>query len=283
MAVARHDPGIGAALSALASQVHPVFMLPPLAASWFGAALAPTIWPTAGIVHMAAMFCAVYTAHVKDGYVDFHVRGEDDDHPLTAGGCRLGLALATTGFVACLAWLWLVIGPGAALVTLPTWFVGYLHAPQLDMHPVGATVGYPLGIALSILGGYYVQAGAFSTTALAFAAVFLVLLSGIKVIDDAKDRSYDRSIDKRTVAVVLGRERARQAAYGLVALALTGVLMGAIAGVFPPSTGLAVVAFAVVAATTRRLEPRRATEVLMRGSYVFLGLLFLAVWFRPLA
>ncbi|PSQ65844.1 MAG: ubiquinone biosynthesis protein UbiA, partial [Halobacteriales archaeon SW_9_67_24] len=176
-----------------------------------------------------------------------------------------------------------VIGPGAALVTLPTWFVGYLHAPQLDMHPVGATVGYPLGIALSILGGYYVQAGVFSTTALAFAAVFLVLLSGIKVLDDAKDRSYDRSIDKRTVAVVLGRERARQAAYDLVALALTGVLMGAIAGVFPPSTGLAVVAFAVVAATTRRLEPRRATEVLMRGSYVFLGLLFLAVWFRPLA
>ena len=283
MAVARHDPGIGAALAALASQVHPVFMLPPLAASWFGAALAPTIWPVAGIVHMAAMFCAVYTAHVKDGYVDFHVRDEDDDYPLTVGGCRLGLALATGGFAACLAWLWLAIEPGAALVTLPAWLVGYLHAPQLDMHPVGATVGYPLGIALSILGGYYVQAGTFSTTALAFAAVFLVLLSGIKIIDDAKDRPYDRSIDKRTVAVVLGRERARQAAYGLVALALAGVLAGAFASVFPPSTGLAVVAFAVVAATTRRLEPRRATEVLMRGSYVFLGLLFLAVWFRPLA
>ncbi|WP_273836962.1 UbiA family prenyltransferase [Halococcus sp. PRR34] len=282
MAIARHEQGTRADLAALASQVHPVFMLPPLAASWFGAALAPSISPVASIVHMTAMFCAVYTAHVKDGYVDFHVRGEDDDHPLTVGGCRLGLALATGGFAACLGWLWIVIGPGAALVTLPAWFVGYLHAPQLDMHPVGATAGYPVGIALSILGGYYVQAGAFSTTALAFAAVFLVLLSGIKVIDDAKDRSYDRSIDKRTVAVVLGRERARRVAYGLVALALVGVLVGAIAGVFPPSTGLAVVAFAVVAATTRRLEPRRATEVLMRGSYVFLGLLFFAVWFQPL-
>jgi 1,4-dihydroxy-2-naphthoate octaprenyltransferase len=283
MAVARHDPGIGAALAALASQIHPVFMFPPLAASWFGAALAPTISPAVGVVHMAAMFCAVYTAHVKDGYVDFHLRGEDDDHPLTVGGCRLGLALATIGFGTCLAWLWLAIGPGAALVTLPAWFVGYLHAPQLDMHPVGATAGYPVGIALSILGGYYVQTTGISVPALAFAAVFFVLLSGIKVVDDAKDQSYDRSIGKQTVAVVLGRERAREAAYGLVALALAGVLAGALVGVFPPSTGLAVVAFAIVAATTRRLDPRRATEVLMRGSYVFLGLLFLAVWFHPLA
>jgi 4-hydroxybenzoate polyprenyltransferase len=283
MSFARQGDGIRADLGALASQVHPVFMLPPLAASWFGAALAPTICPAAGIVHMAAMFCAVYTAHVKDGYVDFHVRGEDDDHPLTVGGCRLGLALATVGFAACLAWLRFAIGPGAALVTLPAWFVGYLHAPQLDMHPVGATAGYPVGIALSILGGYYVQAGAFSTTVLGFAGVFLALLSGIKVIDDAKDATYDRSIDKRTVAVVLGRKRARRVAYGLVALALAGVLAGAFAGVFPPSTGLAVVAFVPVAAATRRLDARRATEVLMRGSYVFLGVLFLAVWFRPLA
>ncbi|WP_049902715.1 UbiA family prenyltransferase [Halococcus agarilyticus] len=283
MAIARHEQGPRADLAALASQVHPVFMLPPLAASWFGAALAPTLSPVAGVVHMAAMFCAVYTAHVKDGYVDFHVRGEDDDHPLTVGGCRLGLALATGGFAACLGWLWFAVGLGAALVTLPAWFVGYLHAPQLDMHPVGATAGYPVGIALSILGGYYVQTGTFSVPSLAFAAVFLVLLSGIKVIDDAKDDAYDRSIDKRTVAVMLGRARARRVAYGLVALALVGVLVGATAGVFPPSTALAAVAFAGVAVTTRRLEPRRATEVLMRGSYVFLGLLFLAVWFRPLA
>lgn len=283
MAVARHESGVGAALSALASQVHPVFMLPPLAASWFGAVLAPTLSPTVGAVHMTAMFCAVYTAHVKDGYVDFHLRGEDDDHPLTVGGCRLGLGLATTGFALCLGWLWLAVGPGAALVTLPTWLIAYLHAPQLDMHPVGATVGYPLGIALAIIGGYYVQTTGLSVPALAFAAVFLILLSGVKVIDDAKDYEYDRSIRKRTVAVVLGRKRARRSAHALMALGLIGVLLGASLGIFPPSTALAVAAFAAVGIATRRLEPRRATEVLMRGSYVFLALLFLAVLFRPLS
>lgn len=277
MAVARHDSGVGAALSALGSQVHPVFMLPPLLASWFGAVLAPTVSPTVGLVHMGAMFFAVYTAHVKDGYVDFHLRGEDDDHPLTVGGCRLGLGLSTTGFALCLGWLWLAVGPGAVLVTLPTWFIAYFHAPQLDMHPVGATVGYPLGIALAIVGGYYVQTTGLSSPALAFAAVFLVVLSGVKVIDDTKDYAYDRSIDKRTVAVVLGKRRARRSAHLLMGTGLLGVLLGAFLDVFPQSSALAVVAFAAVALATRRLEPRRATEVLMRGSYVFLGLLFLAV------
>jgi len=283
MAVSRHATGVGPAFSALASQVHPVFMLPPLAASWFGAVLAPALAPVVGIVHMLAMFFAVYTAHVKDGYVDFHLRGEDDDHPLTVMGCRLGLILSTVGFAACCGWLWLSVGWGAALVTLPTWLVAYLHAPQLDMHPVSATIGYPLGIALAILGGYYSQATGFSIPSVGFAAVFLVLLSGVKVIDDAKDYEYDTSIDKRTVAVVLGKKRARRSAHLLITLALAGVLVGAFFGLFPPSTALAVLAFGGVALATRRLEPRRATEVLMRGSYLFLGVLFLAVLVRPLS
>ena len=92
---------------------------------------------------------------------------------------------------------------------------------------MSATTGYPLGIAVSLLGGYYVQAGGLSLVALAFAAVFLLLLSGIKVIDDAQDYEYDRSIGKRTVAVVLGPERARRFAYGLMAVGMAVVLAGA--------------------------------------------------------
>jgi 1,4-dihydroxy-2-naphthoate octaprenyltransferase len=283
MAIARHERGLRGDLAALASQVHPVFMLPPLAASWFGAVLAPTLVPRVALAHMLAMFFAVYTAHIKDGYVDFYVRSEDDDHPLTMVGCRLGLALSTAGFALCTGWLWLAVGPGAAAVTLLTWLVAYLHAPQLDTNPVGATLGYPLGIALAIVGGYYVQTTGMSATALAFATVFLVLLSGIKVIDDATDYEYDRSIRKRTVAVALGPERARRSAHSLLGLALVGVLAGAGIGLFPPSTALAAVAFGGVALATRRLEPQRATEVLMRGSYLFLGVLFAAVLVRPLS
>jgi 4-hydroxybenzoate polyprenyltransferase len=258
-------------------------MLPPVASSWFGAVLAGEFGLGIGTVHAVAIFSAVYTAHVKDGYVDFHVRGEDDDHPLTERGCKFALAGITAVFVACLAALWVLVDAGAAIVTAPTWVIGYHHAPQLDTNPVTATTGYPLGISIAIVGGYYVQTAAFAAVPVAFAVVFLVLLSGVKVIDDAQDYEYDRSIDKRTVAVVLGQERARTAAYGLMATGLVAVVALAAAGVFPPASVLAVVAFGAVAATTLRADPELSTMILIRGAYVFLALLLVAVRFEPLS
>ncbi len=281
MPISRRGSGVVPAARAVASQVHPVFMLPPIAASWFGSMLAGQFSLATGGLHMVAIFAAVYTAHVKDGYVDFYIRGEDEDHPLTASGCKLLLVAAAALFLACLAGLWLTVGVGAVLITLPTWVIGYLHAPQLDTNPITTTTGYPLGIALSILGGYYVQTGTLSPVALAFALVFLVLLSGVKVIDDAQDYEYDRSISKRTVAVVLGQNRARTTAYGLILFALFCVLGLSMSGVFPPSSVLSVVAFGVVAAIAYRSGPELATMLLIRGSYVFLALLLTAVWFRP--
>ncbi|USZ68850.1 UbiA family prenyltransferase [Halorussus salilacus] len=283
MPLSRRGSGVAPATRALASQVHPVFMLPPVACSLFGGVLAGAFAPLSGALHATAIFAAVYTAHVKDGYVDFHVRGEDDDHPLTERGCKGALAASTALFFACLGGLWLAASPGAALLTLPTWLVAYHHAPQLDTNPVTATTGYPLGIALSILGGYYAQADALGAVPLAFAAVFLVLLSGVKVIDDAQDFEYDRSIDKRTVAVALGPRRARTAAYALMTAALVLVVGFAALAVFPPSSVAAVAGFGAVALAARRADPTLATMLLVRGSYVFLALLLVAVWFRPLA
>ena len=284
MAVSRHEPGLLGAGRALASQVHPVFMLPPLATSLFGAVLAGGLDLRVAGLHALAMFFAVYTAHVKDGYVDFHVRGEDDDHPLTVGGCTGALVGAALGFLACLAGLWWLASPGAALVTAPTWVIGYTHAPQLDLNPVGATMGYPTGISLALLGGYYAQVTAFSPSVLGLAAVFLVLLTGIKIIDDEKDYDYDRSIDKRTVAVVLGPVRARRLALSLLVLAMLGVAgLAAFLPAIPPTAAGAAVAFGAVLAVAYRAESTLATMLLIRGSYLFLAVLVAAVWFRPLA
>ena len=281
--IARRGEGPGAALRAFTSQVHPVFMLPPLASSVFGAVLAAGIEPLPLVLHLFAVFAGLYTAHVKDGYVDFHLRGEDDDHPLTALGCRTALVGASAVFFACALALGVLVGPVATLITLPGWIVGYLHAPQLDLHPVGATAGYPSGVAFALLGGYYVQAEALSPVVLAFAAIFLVTLSGVKTVDDAKDYDYDCSIGKRTVAVVLGPGRARSFAYFLMGAGMFAVLALAVEGVFPPSAPAAAVAFGVVAAFAYRAPPRLATMLLIRGAYVFLALLVAAVWFRPLA
>ncbi|MFP8952620.1 UbiA family prenyltransferase [Natrialbaceae archaeon A-arb3/5] len=282
MSLARHRTGATGAARAFWSQVHPVFMLPPLAASLFGAVLAGTVDAATAAVHVGAMFAAVYTAHLKDGYVDFYRRGEDDDHPLTERGCRIGLAASTAAFVLCCGLLFVLANWLAVALTIPTWLIAYHHAPQLDTNPVTATTGYPLGIALSLLGGFVVQTGTIAPVPLGFAVVFLVLLSGIKVIDDAQDYDYDRSIEKRTVAVLVGPNRAYSVAYGLMVTALLAVVGLAAARIFPPSTVLAALAFAVVALFARRADPEIATMLLIRGSYVFLAVLVAAVWFEPL-
>ncbi|QLK26482.1 UbiA family prenyltransferase [Natrinema zhouii] len=281
MAFARDGTGIDATARALWSQVHPVFMTPPLAASLFGAILAGSVDPLLAAIHVIAMFAAVYTAHVKDGYVDFHLRGEDDDHPLTASGCQIALVLSTAVFLLCSVLLAVLVDVLAFVLVVPTWVIAYHHAPQLDMNPVTATTGYPLGISLSVLGGFYVQAATITAVPLGFAIVFLTLLSGIKVIDDAQDYAYDRSIEKRTVAVSVGPDRAYGVAYGLMTVALLVVVAFAIARLFPLTSLLAVLAFAAVAGVARRADPELATMLLIRGSYVFLAVLVAAVRFDP--
>ncbi|WP_423750684.1 lycopene cyclase domain-containing protein [Salinirarus marinus] len=283
MSLSRHGRGIRKAAGAFASQVHPVFMLPPLAASAFGGVLAPSLAPSLAALHAAGVFCAVYTAHVKDGYVDFYVRGEDDEHPLTRTGCRLGLVGATAGFGLATTALGLLVGWGAALVTVPCWLLGYFHAPQLDTHPLTATAGYPVGVGVSLLGGYYAQVTALSPAAVSLAAVFVVVLSGIKIVDDETDYAYDRSIDKRTVAVVLGRRRARRLAYALMAAGMVAVVALSAASVLPSSAAIAVVPFAVVAVVARRAGAGLATMLLVRATYLFFAVLVVAVRFRPLS
>ena len=283
MAIARDGTGRGVTARALWSQVHPVFMTPPLAASLFGAVLAGTVEALPATVHVVAVFAAVYTAHVKDGYVDFYVRDEDDDHPLTERGCRLALGLSTATVALCCLALVVLVDVVAATLVVPTWLIAFHHAPQLDTNPVTATTGYPLGIALSLLGGYYVQTTVITVVPLAFAVVFLTLLSGIKVIDDTQDYAYDRSIEKRTVAVALGPDRAYDVAYGLMAVSLMTVIALAIGRLVPVTALLAALAFAAVAGVARRAGPELATMLLIRGSYVFLAVLVAAVQFEPLA
>ncbi|MFW6448883.1 MAG: ubiquinone biosynthesis protein UbiA, partial [Halobacteriota archaeon] len=157
MRLARGGRGPSATVHAYLAKVHPVFMLPPVAAAAFGAILAGALDPPAAAVHVVAIFLAVYTAHLRDGYVDFYVRGEDEATPLTPGGYRVGVAASAVLVAACLVGLYRLVDAWAVALTLPGWLIGFLHAPYLDRHPVTTTAGYPTGIALAVLGGHYVQ------------------------------------------------------------------------------------------------------------------------------
>ncbi|MFB6186814.1 MAG: hypothetical protein ABEI86_08115, partial [Halobacteriaceae archaeon] len=118
MVLSRRQSGIQYEIKAILSQIHPVFMLPPLATAFFGGILAPVYHWRVGVAHLGAIFFAVYTAHVKDGYIDFYQRNEDDSHPLTKVGCQIALVGAAVGFSLCLFGIWLINGIISVLITL---------------------------------------------------------------------------------------------------------------------------------------------------------------------
>ncbi len=282
MSLARHGTGANVTSQAFIAKIHPVFMLPPIASAAFGAILAGIVAPGVGLLHMTAIFGAMYTAHLKDSYIDFHVRGEDDDCPLTARGCWVGIGFATIVTFASLLGLFFFVDAWAVALTLPCWLIGYLHAPQLDTNPLTTTIGYPTGIALAILGGYYVQVQTLTLEVIAIAGIFLFLLSGVKIVDDLQDYRWDRTNGKRTVGVVFGVEKAQDTAIGLMAAALVSVIALSITQVIEPTSALAVVAFAPVLYLARERDPQIGTMLLIRGSYVFLAVLVAAAWIRPI-
>ncbi len=280
MALARSGRGPYAVGRAYLRKVHPVFMLPPVAAAAFGAILAGALAPLAALLHVATIFCSVYVAHLRDGYVDYYRRGEDDDTPLTPRGFRLGIHATTLAAGASLFGLFVLVDAWAVALTLPGWLIGYLHAPYLDRHPVTTSMGYPVGIGLAILGGHYVQVQVLSAEAVGLAVVFVVLLTGVKIVDDLQDHDWDREHAKRSVGVVLGIESAHRLALGLMGLAMVGVSGLAVVGVVEPASLLAVAAFSPVAYVASRHGPRVQTMLLIRGSYLFLAALIAVAWFE---
>ncbi|MFB6114444.1 MAG: UbiA family prenyltransferase [Halodesulfurarchaeum sp.] len=283
MAIARSGQGRAVALVALGSQIHPVFMLPPVAVSAFGAVVAGHVSLPVALLHATAIGSAVYVAHVKDGYVDYYARGEDDDHPLTVRGCRLGLLLGSVLFGATTLGVSLIGTPLGAVLTLPTWFLGYFHAPALDTTPLGATLDYPSGVALAALGGFASQTGYLDREILGFAGVLFVLLAGVKIIDDAQDVEWDRENGKVTVPVALGRRRSRYLSYALMAVTSLGVLGLASLDVVPDGSAIGVFVFAAVFALAADAPFERATMLLVRGAYLLLAFFIVAVWYHPLA
>ncbi len=262
------------------AQIHPVFMLPPIAATGFGAILADIVAPLNAGIHVLAIGLAVYTAHLKDGYVDFYLRGEDDSTELSAAAFRAGIWITATAFGACLVGLYAVAGPLAVMLTAPTWAIGYLHAPYLDTNPVTTTLGYPVGIGLAVLGGHAAQGLALTVETLALSSVLVVLLSGIKIVDDLQDYDWDRRHGKQTVGVSLGISQANYLARVLMGSAMIGVLGFAGAGYLPRGSVLSVIAFAPVAAIAWRRDPRIQTMLLIRGSYLFFAVLIGVTWFE---
>lgn len=255
--------------------VRPAFMLPAVGMSAFGGLLAPSVDPLAAALHASAVSLALYIAHLNDGYIDAHVRGEEAP-VMTARANRTAVGGTTLLLLAALVALWMIAGPLAMVVTVPLWVLAVLHAPYLDTNPVTVTIDYPVGIGFAILGGHLAQADGLPASVAAIAVVFIVLLSGVKLSVDRLDRDFDRSIDKRTVPVILGDRAA--AVISAVVLAFVSVLVtGLVAvGVFPPAAVLASAFPLVAAAVGLRTSKEVTVRLQMLLTYPFAAVLFVS-------
>ncbi|WP_232701652.1 UbiA family prenyltransferase [Halobacterium wangiae] len=262
-------------LVGLLSAVKPTFMLPAVALAMAGGALAPVVDLTVLFVHAGAVAAALYTAHVVDEYVDAHVRGEDDA-VLSASYCAYAAAGSSVAFFALLAVLWVVGARAAAVASLPLWLLAVLHAPALDRHPLTVTVDYPVGVALAFVAGSLAQTGVLTTGVLAVAVSLVVSLSGLKVAIDRLDRTFDATIGKRTLPVLLGDRRGARvaAAVHVLAAVLVGGLV--VASTLAPVALLAALVSLVAAAVARSLPPLRSVRVQMALAYPFTAALLAA-------
>lgn len=255
--------------------VKPTFMLPAVALSLAGSALAPDISLPLAVAHAVAVGAALYTAHVVDEYVDAHLRGEHDP-VISATAAKFGAVASSLAFAVLAAFLWVVGARAAVAATLPLWLLAVLHAPALDKHPVTVTADYPVGVALAFLGGYLVQTGDLDPGVVAVAVVLVVSLSGLKVAIDRLDQSFDRTVDKRTLPVLLGdRTSARVAAavHVLAALLVVGFVAASVLPVFALVAAVVALADAVLAVA---VAPRWSIRAQMALAYPFTAALLTA-------
>ncbi|MCG1003245.1 MULTISPECIES: UbiA family prenyltransferase [Halobacterium] len=251
---------------ALLANVKPTFMLPAVGLAAAGSALAPSVSLPLAAAHAAAVATALYTAHVVDDYVDAHVRGEHAP-VLSATTAKVAAVASSIAFVALAALLWTAGARAAVAATLPLWTLAVLHAPALDKHPVTVTVDYPVGVALAFAGGALAQTGRLAPGVAAVAVVLAVSLSGLKVSIDRLDREFDRSVDKRTLPVLLGDRTSTRVAAGIHVSAAALVVGFVAAAVLPALALVAAVAALADAALAVTVAPRRSARAQMALAY----------------
>jgi 4-hydroxybenzoate polyprenyltransferase len=263
-------------LTGLAAHVRPVFMVPVIGISVCGSLLAPEVDVQLAAMHATGAGIALFVAHLRDGLVDGHVRGEEQP-VLSIPAYRWTTAAATLVallFAVALFTTVSVLAAGSITVLL---CLALLHAPYLDRHPVPVTVDYPVGIAVTLAGGFATQTGTLPVDVLAAAVSMAMLLSGIKVGIDQLDAAFDRTIGKHTVPVIAGGTGAQRVAASVFAGAALFVAGFVVTGILPVVASIGAVAAIGCAGATLTVPPRTAVRLQMALSYVFAGALFAAL------
>src|SRR5579875_2683080 len=111
------------------------------------------------------------------------------------------------GFYLVMVGGWPIVAIGLAAVASG---IAYTGGPwPLGYHGLGDLFVFIFFGLVAVTGTYYVQAGAFSYTALAAAVPVGLLIAAILVVNNVRDIETDRLAGKRTLAVRLGRGATR--------------------------------------------------------------------------
>lgn len=252
-------------------------MRPAIGVSVYGGLLSTGgIDPLSGALHAGLVGTALLVAHLHDSYVDGHRRNEETP-ALTATAFRWEVRACGLTVVALSTVLLGRAGAVAALSMAVLLALAVLHAPYPDQHPLTVTADYPVGIGVSLVGGYAAQTGGVTFGVAGVAAAFVGLLSGIKVGIDRLDAGFDRWIGKRTAPVAFGSRGAERIAAGVFA-ATAAVTVAAGVGSARPSAVVAAAAVPIgclLAAVFATAD--RAVRIRMGLTYVFAASLFLGV------
>ena len=126
------------------------------------------------------------------------------------------------------------IGLGGVLVVIT-----YTAGPfPLAYHGLGEIAVFIFMGPLMVLGAYYVMAREFSWTPVIAALPLGFMVAAIMHANNVRDLDADRAVNKNTIAVRLGRDKARIAYLVWVAGAYVSVIALVLLGVMPVTTGL---------------------------------------------
>ena len=215
-----------------------------------GTALAATEGTFKVLTFLAALIGALFIqvgTNLSNDYSDAR-RGADTDDRLgpvrvTAGGlvpprqvliatyAAFGVAvLAGTYLIVTAGWELLLVGAASILAG-----VLYTGGPRpYGYEGLGEVFVFLFFGVVAVAGSYFAQTEALEWEALVLAVPVGLLASAILVVNNVRDLETDRRAGKRTLAVRLGRERARGLFVGMVALAFLTAPLPWVLGALSP-------------------------------------------------
>jgi 1,4-dihydroxy-2-naphthoate octaprenyltransferase len=196
------------------------------------------------------------------------------------GGCLIGLYLL---FQSGPLLLW--IGLSGALVA-----VIYTAGPfPLAYNGLGETAAGIFMGPMIVLGAYYVMAGTVYGGLIFISIPVALMVAAILHANNLRDLESDRAVNKRTLAVLLGRSGARVEYVMLVGGAYVALIVLAVAGLVPVTALLALLTWPQARALIhtfntetdpQKLHPAQGQTAQLHGRF---GLLMVAGWLLWLA